>query len=230
MNPGRMPRPTEEQESLRAQARRRLIGAVVVMAVLIVLAPLALDGEGPVNDDIAVRMPTVFGPDASAPANDASPGMPSAVRPISRAPAHSATADAQFALPPQVAEARRQQLEKPANAEALAPHVAAPAVAPMPGTRIEAMPTEAVKSPPAAKPASGYVVQVGVFGQRDNARAMVARLNLAGVGAYSDSVRVGQGEALRVRAGPYATREAAEQALSRMSAAGVPGVIRGIEP
>lgn len=226
MSPGRTLRPSDEQESLRVQARRRLVGAVVVIALLVVLAPLALDGESPVNDNIAVRMPTVFGPNASAP--DGLPDAAPAAAPLSRpiVPREvSREIEEQFALPQHVVEARAARREAPTDVPGPVPSrpvAAAPSVA--------AKPAAAPAAPPAAMPARGYVVQVGVFGQRDNARAMVARITLTGVGAYSDSVSVGQGEALRVRAGPFATREAAEAALSRMSAEGIPGIVRAIDP
>jgi DedD protein len=64
-------------------------------------------------------------------------------------------------------------------------------------------------------------VQIGQFARPDNARAAEARASALGLRAYSETLQTAQGDRVRVRAGPFATRAAAEEARSRLIAAGL---------
>ena len=77
---------------------------------------------------------------------------------------------------------------------------------------------EAKKVEPAA--AEQYVVQVGAF---SNPQAAVAKLKSAKVPYYTEKM---QGNLTRVRAGPVASRQAAEKALERLKSLGFePGAV-----
>ena len=77
---------------------------------------------------------------------------------------------------------------------------------------------EAKKVEPAA--AEQYVVQVGAF---SNPQAAVAKLKSAKVPYYTEKM---QGNLTRVRAGPFASRQAAEKALEQLKSLGfAPGAV-----
>jgi DedD protein len=82
--------------------------------------------------------------------------------------------------------------------------------------------------PPAEKkavaPAAGeYVVAVGAFANPDS---VLAKLGDARVPYYTEKVATAKGGVTRVRAGPFASREAAEQAIERLKALGLkPGSV-----
>jgi len=63
-------------------------------------------------------------------------------------------------------------------------------------------------------PAEQYVVQVGAF---SNPQSALAKLQSAKLPYYTEKM---QGNLTRVRAGPFATREAAEKALARLKSLG----------
>ena len=70
------------------------------------------------------------------------------------------------------------------------------------------------------EPAEQYVVPVGAF---SSAEAVVAKLKGAGIPYYTEAA---QGNLTRVRAGPFASKAAAEQALERLKALGLqPGAV-----
>jgi DedD protein len=78
--------------------------------------------------------------------------------------------------------------------------------------------------PPAKKPepvaTEQYVVQVGAF---TNPQGVMAKLDSAKMPYYTE---VTQGNLTRVRAGPFATREAAEKALEQLKGLGfAPGTV-----
>lgn len=70
------------------------------------------------------------------------------------------------------------------------------------------------KKAEAAKKAEEYVVQVGAFA---NPQSVLAKLDSAKVPYYTEVI---QANLTRVRAGPFATREAAEKAREQLKALG----------
>ena len=77
---------------------------------------------------------------------------------------------------------------------------------------------EAKKAEPEAKkaaPAGEFVVPVGAFSNPDK---VIEKLNTAGVPYYIEAVK---GNLTRVRAGPFASRQAAEKALKQLKGMGL---------
>lgn len=68
-----------------------------------------------------------------------------------------------------------------------------------------------------------FYVQIGAFATGAKAKELQARLKSAGVATFTEAVRTGAGERIRLRAGPYATRADAEAALGKIKAAGYAG-------
>ena len=89
----------------------------------------------------------------------------------------------------------------------------APKATPKPATKAE-------PAPAAPAPAGEYVIQVGAFARPD---AVIAKLAGAKLPYYTEPL---QGNLTRVRAGPFASREAADQALAKLKELGLkPGAI-----
>ena len=82
---------------------------------------------------------------------------------------------------------------------------------------------------PAAAPAKTgeFVIMIGAFANEDNVKTVRTKLSEKGVKSYVEPLDTPGGKKTRVRAGPFASREAAEQALERMKQVGVSGVISG---
>ncbi len=59
-------------------------------------------------------------------------------------------------------------------------------------------------------------MQVGAFSSADKAKQLQQQLRAAGFPAYLESVKTASGERTRVRAGPFATVEAAQKARTRL--------------
>lgn len=78
--------------------------------------------------------------------------------------------------------------------------------------------TEAVTKP--AEPREQYVIPVGAF---SNAEGVVGKLKAAGIPYYTEAV---PGNLTRVRAGPFASKAAADKALERLKGLGLqPGAV-----
>lgn len=205
------PNISDEEIQFRKRARRRLVGAVVLVLLVVVVVPWILPADKPQQDtqQIDIRIPAQ---DASgyapkvlpAPAAPATPH--DAAAPPAAAPAETATA----ALAPEVTASPAAE---PAKAET-APAEPKPAAKPEP--KADAKPKAETK--PAAGPltaAETFYVQYGAFSEAKNAKQRQADLKAKGIATYTEVVKTSSGDKIRVRSGPYVTREAAEKARQK---------------
>jgi DedD protein len=194
---------SDEELQLKLRARRRLIGAIVLVTAMVVVLPMVLDTEpGPVSQDITVRIPS---PDSGAfTTKVAPPPAPKAAETKAPKPkAEEMTAVAPEAIKEKPKPAVKLEAAKPAKAPAK------PA-------------TKTVK--PASKPAGGqYVVQVIALADSEKAQRMQQQIAAAGIRSYTEIVKTVKGDVTRVRAGPFPTREAAEKARDQLKSLGMNG-------
>lgn len=118
--------------------------------------------------------------------------------------------------------------EKPAPKPEKAPEKSAAAESAAEARRAAAI-LAGQTAPPAAAPArtGEFVIMIGAFANEDNVKTLRGKLSDKGVKSYVEPLDTPGGKKTRVRAGPFASREAAEQALEKMKQAGVSGVISG---
>jgi DedD protein len=175
------PASTETME-IRRRGRRRLVGAIAIVVLLVVFVPMILDSE---------PHPAANEPSTAIPPRDNAPPLP----------------------PPSKASPR------PAPAVvAPAPAVATPAPA-----VVTPAPAVVTPAPAAAAPKrQGFAVQVGAF--RDEATLRQAREKLAEARIAHYTERV-DGGLTRLRAGPFPTREAAEQARVALKLSALEGQV-----
>jgi len=198
---------SDEELQLKRRARRRLIGAIVLVMVIIVVLPMVLDSEPrPAGQEVTVKIPS---PDSS--------GFTSKVVP----------------LPPDSTAAPKAPAEEAKNVAAAPSAPELPKEAPAPALKAE---TEIAKPPPPkpqpkpapkkAKPAEGkFVVQVIALADAGRAKQMQEKIAAAGIKSYTEVVKTKKGDVTRVRAGPFVTRQQAEKAREQLKALGMSGNI-----
>lgn len=209
-------------QQARTRARRRLIGAGVLLLAGIIGFPLLFETQPrPIAVDIPIEIPrrdsveplAVPAPrEAAAPAESvpAEPVKPepeaAAVPPADPAPAAVAkTAEA----PPAATEPRpaaRGDAGEAARAKAL-------------------LEGRSAKRDPASGGSERYVVQVGAFADAAAAGAMRKKVEKLGLKTYTQEVNTSAGKRIRVRTGPYDSREDADKALAKAKAAGLAAVV-----
>jgi DedD protein len=122
----------------------------------------------------------------------------------------------------------------PEPAPATAPDVTASAKSPetktVPSDSGRDIAKSAAKEPPAAKEApsaaaGAYVVQVAALADAGKAKRLEKQMAGTGLKTYTEVVNTQSGTVTRVRAGPFATREAAEKARSQLKKAGMDGTV-----
>lgn len=201
------PSPTVEEIQLRKRARRRLIGAITLVVLMVTVLPMVLDDEPkPVGQDIAISIPSPQGVEV----------------PFKAASAPAQSSPAPVATPP--AEKPVPNPEKPAPA---VEKVAEPKPKPVPAAK-EAKPAEKfvapVEKPKVVEPqhaGNSYVVLLGAFLGEANASQRQAKLKELGIKYYVEKIKSPAGEKTAVRAGPYPSRQDAEHVLARLKTAGI---------
>lgn len=208
---------SSEELQFRKRARRRLIGAITLVLIAVVALPMVLEREPrPVSQSIEIRIPsreTAPPLEASAPSTEASTASrPSATTP-STGPAEAATPSApkEKANEAQAGAAQASLPESRPEAESAAPQPKGE--------------TQAAADNRKGEAAGAYVVQVGAFSSAENAKHLKDRLSANGIQAYTETVATSKGKQVRVRAGPFPTREAAEQTLAKLERLGLKGII-----
>lgn len=213
---------SDEELQLKRRARRRLIGAIVLVIGMVVVLPMVLDSEPkPVSRDVAIQIPsqdsgTFTGKVAPLPA-------PKDTKTASKAPESKLAAEEKktaAAATPAPGKAAPKETAAPAE-----PSQAAKPAKAAPSKKEPAKPAAKTTKPP-AKPAGGqFVVQVIALADAERAQQMQQQIAAAGIKSYTEIVKTAKGDVTRVRAGPYATRQAAEKAREQLKALGMNGNI-----
>jgi len=96
---------SDEELQLKKRARRRLVGAITLVLLVVVFLPMFLDSEPkPLNQDIAITIPPLTGPDSSSQSVTAAPAVASPARtetvpPVRPVPAPEAAPKAETPKP-----------------------------------------------------------------------------------------------------------------------------------
>ncbi|MEW5942808.1 MAG: SPOR domain-containing protein [Pseudomonadota bacterium] len=209
---------SDEEIQLRRRARRRLIGAIALVAAMVATLPMVLDSEPkPVAQDIAINIPSQqTGGFASriVPAAKTTP-PPAPAKPVPAAPSQ-----APAAAPPAAPSAvQAATAEKAPAAKSAATGQGSPA------EQKEPKPEKAQGAAAAAEPKQAhgnFVVLLGAFASKPNATQRQAKLKELGVKYYVETLKTPAGEKIGVRAGPFTTRHEAEQLRDKLKASGIP--------
>ncbi|CAH1905314.1 DedD protein [Candidatus Nitrotoga sp. HW29] len=191
----------DDEISLKRRARRRLIGAVALVIVIVVLLPMVLDSEPRLGgQDIELRIPDKdkvgeFVPKMDMPLASVSVLVVSSpvAAPVSAVPSLPVIKD-QVAVVSQTIKSKLAPVKSEVKS-------------------VEDTQTENRK----VVPHSGFVVQVGAFANADTAHQWQKKLSEQNIKVYTEKV----GNKIRVRAGPYATREAADNIYKKLEAQGL---------
>lgn len=188
---------------MEIRVRERLVGALVLVAIVVLLVPSILKGRAPPSqstpDQPTKRVEVPVEPEAKAPADDVlvpEPELPDAPPPIAVPPPQDSV-PAKAGLPPE------RPAEKPPEA------------------------TKPAKPPVATGPseAPAWAVQLGAFSNRAKAEQLVAELRKRGYAAFVLEYRVTGQVLYRVRVGPEQDRERAAEIAARLAKDGFQPVV-----
>jgi DedD protein len=239
------PGAADEIEVARLRARRRLIGALVLLIVGVIAFPLVFETQPrpiaantPVDGgsrDVIAAAPAgrPVAAAESAPPPPAAPASTPAAAPVATAPERAAApaptpAPSPAPAPPPAVAAPPAASPVPAPASAVAASPApkpapAPASAAADGARAKALLEGAPTDPAAAAGSGRFVVQVGAYAATAPMREVRAKVEKLGLKTYTQVIENADGKRTRLRVGPFGTRAEAEAAAAKLKEAGLPG-------
>lgn len=207
-----MARPISEEElQLKRRARRRLVGAIVLVTAVAVILPMVLDSEPrPVSQSVNIQIPSSdsdYKPKGAA-------SVPSRTEKSAKAASEPAAKPdtgpiATIAEPPPPAAAKETGKAGDSKADKAR----------------DAKPAAKDSAKDTAASTGGFVVQVAALADSAKAKQLEQQIAGAGLKTYTEVVSTQAGDVTRVRAGPYPTREAAEKARTQLKKVGLDGKV-----
>ncbi|MCB4811565.1 SPOR domain-containing protein [Methylovorus menthalis] len=233
----------EQEIQFKKRARRRLVGAVALVLLMVTVLPMLLDdraSKAP-QQEIAISIPSQDSefnskivpvkPEASESSTQTGSAIPED-QPVTE-PQAGATDEIMPLTPP--VESRSEPVAQPKPAPVKPATVPAP-VKTVPSAPV-AKPSESAK-PVESKPtvadatkkdsaekAAGFLVQVGVFSDPDNVKQLQQKLAGLGIKSNTEKLDTPKGPKIRLRSQLYSTRPQAEQALDKIKGAGLTGMV-----
>lgn len=219
----------DTQLELKKRARRRLVGAAALAVLAAIVLPMVMDQapRQPVQD-IQIRIPAQDAGAFTSRILPVKPGTTPTPLPPAAVPEAKSTEPAKqpavLAKPePKAAPAKAEV--SPANTASKPPEPRA--ASPVDAKLLARKPEEAKTKPaPATGNGDQWVVQLGAYRDQANVRNLTAKLKQQGYNFYTEVLPAPDGSSkTRVRAGPFASKEAAETARERIKRIGVDGVV-----
>jgi DedD protein len=217
----------------RVHARRRLIGAAVLLLLGVLLFPLVFETQ---PRPLSLDLPMVVAPGKGGAASVAAPApVVDTAAPPATVPAAMPTAGVRPAPPMIIETAQPEPQTAPLPAPQATPPTAAPPAAAVPAPQPAATPAAAASKPAATAAAAAatasqdaagrFVVQVGAFADDATVRQTRQKVEKLGLKTYTQEVNTDAGKRVRVRVGPFATRDEATQVLNKLKGSGLPGAV-----
>lgn len=228
---------SEQEIQFRKRARRRLVGAIALVLLMVTVLPMVLDDREvkTPRQDISITIPSQDG------GNFTSRIVP--VVPQAAPPVMPPAANVQLVSPLEKSKPVAEPVQKAAPVEAK-PETSPPAPVTKPqqatAKPVEPLvkPAESVASikpvPPkqqpivaekAASKKGGFSVQIGVFTESPKLKQLEGKLAAQGFHPAREKLDTPKGAKIRLRIGPFATRADAELALGKLKSADVAGMI-----
>lgn len=210
---------SEEEALLRKRARRRLVGAITLVILSVVFLPMILDSE-PKQEQQEI--------DILIPSEDSVGEVSSWMMPGESFDDMNTSAGVEEPLPfstPEFSQTEDDTAElygaSPIPIPASKPQYSKPAIQ---VARSES-PKAEVPKVEVPKVDGAFVIQLGAFADPSKARQQQQSLAASGVDAYTETIKVGGNEMVRVRVGPFPTRKAAEEGYEKLKKLGLSGVV-----
>jgi DedD protein len=219
----------------KKRARRRLVGAAVLCLGLAAGLPFLFDAEPKKNtknvEEVKVSVakpaaPTVTTPEVSAPAVVPVPALSTKEEPIKDVPKEEPKYDPKPDTKAETKVETKVEPKKPAPATTVSDLIAK---SDKPKDTVKEAAKETAKAEKSAssadkskadKPAK-YLVQIGAFGSAVGAQEQVKRAAAIGLKAFTEDVDTNSGKRIRVRVGPFSSKDAADQAREKLKGAGI---------
>jgi len=195
----------EQEIQFRKRARRRLVGAIALVLLMVTVLPMLLDDRSAnlPQQEIEISIPSQ---DDEEFTSSITPYVPESDEPE--------------ALPPLATESDKSVSATGADLPMSdAVTASTPVTKPAGSSVVETKPAVSAAKVPT------YSVQIGVFSDAANVRQLEEKLKAQGLKPGTEKLQTAQGEKIRLRVGPFENRALAEEALAKIKATGLSGMI-----
>ncbi len=205
--------------------KERIIGAIVLVAVVVLVVPVFLDGPPDDDEIVSERVPLPGQTEQKTQTvvlnRDRSEPVPTSAEPtpVPQRPSPAVTETRPEPQRPVVAERAVEPESQSGSGTEIEPEeTQPPSPAPQSTPR-----TEVARAP--ASSTGMFAVQLGSFSSQENAERLAADLRAQGFAAFLSQLSTSSGQLHRVRIGPQKDREAAEAMAARLATAGHDGQV-----
>ncbi|QCJ69712.1 cell division protein DedD [Providencia heimbachae] len=214
---------------MASKFQNRLAGAIVLVAVGVIVLPALLDGDKKYNENEFAAIPII-----------PKPGDEEDIEAIAPITHSASTASSEGASEAMLSEAitEQQQSEQAAAANQATqevsnlPAVVEPEKPKQPEPKPEPKPKVEPKPEPKPQPqGKAFVVQVIALNNASKVEEIVAKLRLSGYQVYTVPAKPVNNKLTRIYVGPEASRQKLEAALPELNAiTGTKGIIQAFKP
>ena len=221
------------QVQLKKRARRRLIGAIAIAGLAAVVLPMVMDEEPKQQvQDVQIRIPgqdqVPFSAQVGKPRAVAANAETAPVSATEAATSRAAEKPAEKVAEQPAAKSPEKAAEKPVEKKTeKTPEKAADKHADKPSVKAAEKSTEKPNKANESKAHDNgqYLILIGAFANPANVKVLQTKIGELGIKVITEPLDSPEGKKTRVRAGPFASREAAEKALEKIKRIGVGGVV-----
>ncbi len=195
--------------SFKKKARRRLVGAITLVLIMIIILPMMLeDRQKTVQEDIEIIMSSPS-PDSAAKVESDTESLADIEELVIQDPNYESSAITEAVDMPSV-DAQPTPAE-PASTEKVE------------SNKSVAASEEVTKASPSK--GEGYYVQIGVFSNPDNIKKLQLKLNDLGYQSLTEKITTDTGVKTRLRTESFNERNEAAIALQNIKDAGLAGMV-----
>ena len=224
--------PNEQELTLKKRARRRLVGAVALVLLMVIVLPQILQDRAVSGqqEPIKITMPELANVTAESAVKMSVTEMP-----VNPQPVQQQSVSLESAMVPENKALSDTDVNEPvAERNAVADAInkkSEPTSVAVVDKKIEAKAVESIQ-PETKKPVKekeSFTVQVGVYSDATNVKRLQEQLKQAGFSTHTEKVKTPKGESLRLKAGNFSSHQDASAALAKIKEIGLSGIVIGNE-
>lgn len=231
--------PNVQELNLKKRARRRLVGAIALVLLMVIILPRILQDRAALAPQEAIKItmpetssnqhvevnaiPVAPKVDASvtdestkteAPVAYEAKNEPKVEKSLATSPANSVEAEASSKIntTKNVVDNQKNASKVEKKAEVKAPNVKATA-------------SKVTETKTPQKSDGNFTIQVGVYSDIANVKQLQEKLKQAGFTSHTEKITTPKGEKIRLRTSGFASRQEAANALVKVQEAGLPGMV-----
>lgn len=216
---------SEQEIQFKKRARRRLVGAIALVLLMIVLLPMLLQdrvAQTP-KDEVVISIPSQAS-QLDSKTDEALGNLADTAQPD---PAETSAMNLPSSAMPPLSEGKTPEIEPSEPSAPVAQVVAKPAELP-PVKETKSAPKEQEPTKVDKPLATGnFYVQIGVFSNLEKVKQLQSKLNESALNSTTELIETPKGTKTRLRVGMFSSKSDAEAALVKVKALGLSDAVVG---